>query len=264
MVRQSGDVPNQGSPLMGQRSEFLDQVLGCSAGTVQSTGLHRGSAGCHRCRHRSDFRDRWCLWFCSCRCCKCNRQMLWQLCRLGGCRHCHRNARYGRSLQCGWCYSWGSVSGFGTAFMEVSSHVAVDHTITGAHLVSCLLTGHIPQWQGSRFYRVCHTMQWVDQHTVAPVLCCIYQPVIWWLLSMCWSAHKLVWLMGHCCVSWPEWLFWVGIGTIFSAGDGSLVSMGVAQSASRASCGSAPLYLAHWSACLTDLMHALANPLDCR
>ena len=48
-----------------------------------------------------------------------------------------------------------------------------------------------------------------------------------------------------------------------SAGNGSLVSMGVAQSASKASCGSAPLYLALWSVCLTDLMHALANPLDC-
>ena len=48
-----------------------------------------------------------------------------------------------------------------------------------------------------------------------------------------------------------------------SAGDGSLVSMGVSWSASRASCGSAPLYLAHWSACLMDLMHASANPLDC-
>ena len=48
-----------------------------------------------------------------------------------------------------------------------------------------------------------------------------------------------------------------------SAGDGSLVLMGVAQSASNARCGSVPLYLAHWSACLTDLMHASANPLDC-
>ena len=48
-----------------------------------------------------------------------------------------------------------------------------------------------------------------------------------------------------------------------SAGDGSLVSMGVAQSASKVSCGSALLYLAHWSACLMDLMNASANPLDC-
>ena len=47
-----------------------------------------------------------------------------------------------------------------------------------------------------------------------------------------------------------------------SAGDGSLVSIGVAQSASKAGCGSALLYLAHWSVCLTDLMHALVNPLD--
>ena len=48
-----------------------------------------------------------------------------------------------------------------------------------------------------------------------------------------------------------------------SAGDRSLVSMGIAQSASKVSCGSALLYLAHWSACLTDLTHASENPLDC-
>ena len=48
-----------------------------------------------------------------------------------------------------------------------------------------------------------------------------------------------------------------------SGGDGGLVLMGVAQSASRVSCGLAPPYLAHWSACLMDLMHASANPLDC-
>ena len=48
-----------------------------------------------------------------------------------------------------------------------------------------------------------------------------------------------------------------------SAGDGSLALMGVAQRAKRASCGSAPLYLAHWSACFTYFMHASANPFDC-
>ena len=47
------------------------------------------------------------------------------------------------------------------------------------------------------------------------------------------------------------------------AGNGSLVSVGVAWSASRARSGLAPLYLACWSACLTDLMHASMNPLDC-
>ena len=48
-----------------------------------------------------------------------------------------------------------------------------------------------------------------------------------------------------------------------SAGDESLVLMGVAQSASRASCGLALLYLACWSVCLTDLTHASVNPWDC-
>ena len=40
--------------------------------------------------------------------------------------------------------------------------------------------------------------------------------------------------------------------------------MGIAWSASKVSGGLALLCLAHWSACLTDLMHASANPLDCR
>ena len=48
-----------------------------------------------------------------------------------------------------------------------------------------------------------------------------------------------------------------------SAGDGSLVLMGVAWSVSRVNCGLAPLYLACWSVCLMDLMHTSANPLDC-
>ena len=48
-----------------------------------------------------------------------------------------------------------------------------------------------------------------------------------------------------------------------SAGDGSLVLIGVTWSASKARCRLALLYLGHWSVCLTDLTHALANPLDC-
>ena len=48
-----------------------------------------------------------------------------------------------------------------------------------------------------------------------------------------------------------------------SAGDRSLASMGVAWSAKMVSCGSVPLYLAHWSACFTYFMHASANPFDC-
>ena len=117
---------------------FLDQTLGCSAGTAQSMGLHSSYAGCCRCRcrHRGNIRDSWCLWFWSCSHCRCSGWRLWWLCRLGGCRCCHRNARCGRKLQCGWCYIGGSVSGIGTTFTEVSSHAAVDHTITGVHLVA--------------------------------------------------------------------------------------------------------------------------------
>ena len=40
------------------------------------------------------------------------------------------------SLWCGWCDSWGSVSGFDTAFMKMLSCAVVDHAITGVHLVA--------------------------------------------------------------------------------------------------------------------------------
>ena len=46
-----------------------------------------------------------------------------------------------------------------------------------------------------------------------------------------------------------------------SAGDGSMVSMGVVWSASKASCGLALLYLACWNACLTDLMACLGKSI---
>ena len=48
-----------------------------------------------------------------------------------------------------------------------------------------------------------------------------------------------------------------------SADDGGLALIDVAQSARRVSCGSAPLYLAHWSACFTDFTHASVNPFHC-
>ena len=54
----------------------------------------------------------------------------------GRCRQWCRYARSGRSLQCGCCDIWGSVSGLDTMFTKVSSCVVVDHTITGAQLVA--------------------------------------------------------------------------------------------------------------------------------
>ena len=48
-----------------------------------------------------------------------------------------------------------------------------------------------------------------------------------------------------------------------SAGDGSLASIGVGQSARRVSCRLVLLYIACWSACFTNFTHASANPFDC-
>ena len=95
-ITRSGDVPSWGllSWAVGQL-EFLDQVLGCGVGMAWSTGLHRGYAGCCRCRcrHRGNFGDSWCLWFKSRSHCGCNGWRLQQLCRLDWCRQWHRNVR---------------------------------------------------------------------------------------------------------------------------------------------------------------------------
>ena len=48
-----------------------------------------------------------------------------------------------------------------------------------------------------------------------------------------------------------------------SVGDGSLASIGAAQSARRASCRLALLSSAHWSAWFTAFMHASVNPFNC-
>ena len=102
-------------------------------------------------------------------------------------------------------------------------------------------------------------LQLVDQHTVVEVFCCICQPV-----SECVS------ICSWTCVAEGSLLhILAGMGVLSqhwynsSAGDGSLVSIGVAGSASKVRCGLAPLYLALWSACLTDVTHASTNPLDC-
>ena len=105
---------------------WLD-LWGCTGATLGVANIGTGTGG--------DFGDSWCLWFWSCRCCGHSGWRLWQLCRLGGCRQWCRNARCGRSLWCGCSDSWDSVSGLDAAFTKVLSHAAVDHTITGVHLV---------------------------------------------------------------------------------------------------------------------------------
>ena len=109
-----------------------------------SSGLHRGYTGCQRYRHRGDPWDNWCggdscdLWLWSCRDCGCNRHRLHWLCRLGRCRLWHKDVASGGSLWCGCWGVWDSDSGLDTAFMQVSSHVAVNSTIAGVYLVAVL------------------------------------------------------------------------------------------------------------------------------
>ena len=51
---------------------------------------------------------------------------------------CSTDTETGRCLWHGCCSIWNSVGRFDTAFTQVSSHVAVDSTITGAYLVAVL------------------------------------------------------------------------------------------------------------------------------
>ena len=228
-------------------------------------GLHSSYAGCcrHRHRHRGDFGDSWCLWFWSSSCCGCNRWRLWQLYRLDGCRWWHRDVRPGRSLQCGYCDIWGSVSGLDTTFMKVSSCVAVDHAITGVHLVAVFWqnmyhSGRDPDLAEGIIH--CNGLAGIQGcKRFASLSACDLEALEQASIhSWIWRAARLVlWILAGMVV-----LIWHCYRS--SADDGSLVSMGVAQSAKRASCGSVPLYLMHWSACFIDFTHASANPSDCR
>ena len=141
---------------------------------------------------------------------------------------------------------------------------AVCGTIAGAYLIA------VP-WED-----VYHSSR--DPNLLKGVICCNWLTSIQWckcfaaFVSLCLSrfracinllmdlhgaAGSLLHILAGMVVLSQHWYN-------SSAGDGSLVSIGIAQNASKARCGLALLYLAHWSACLTDLTHALAvNPLEC-
>ena len=236
-------------------------MLGCNAGTAQSTGLHRGYTGCCRCRHmhRGDSRDSWCLWFWSCRCCRCSGWRLWQLCRHEGCRQWCRNVRSGRSLWCGWCDIWGGVSGLDTTFMEVLPCVAVDHTITDAHLLVVFQQDMYHSGRDPDFTEgVIHCNRLASTQGCKGLASFIYL----WLGGIGAVINSFMSLEG-CQISGAGMVVLIWHWYRSSAGDGSLVSMGVAQSNKRASCGSVPLYLAHWRGSLMEFTHASANPFNC-
>ena len=146
--------------------------------------------------------------------------------------------------------------------MEVPPHVAVCGTIAGAYLIAVL-------WEDAY-----HSSR--NPNLSKGVVCCNWLTSIQW--HKCFAAFSACALADAECALICSWTCGAA-GSLLcilarmvvlsrhwynsSAGDGSLVLIAVARSASKARCGSAPLYLALWSVCLTDLMHASANPLDC-
>ena len=142
----------------------------------------------------------------------------------------------------------------------MSSHAAVDHPITAVHLVVVFWHGMyhsgrdpdlmegVVHCSGCPAYRGARDLQ----HLSACDLEALEQASIH---SQIWRAAGLVLqiLAGMVVLIWHWYRS--------SAGDRSLASMGVAQSVKSVSCGSAPLYLVHWSACFTDFMqiHLIAG-----
>ena len=157
---------------------------------------------------------------------------------------------------------WDSVSCLDTAFMEVPLCAAVCGTIAGVYLIA------VPQedmYHSSRnpnlLEGVIHSnwltsIQWFKCFAAFVSLCLSRFKRASICSWTCGADGSLLWILARMVVLSQHWYN-------SSAGDGSLLSMGITQSASKARCGLAPLYLARWSACLTDLMHASANPLDC-
>ena len=144
-VRKSGDVAGQGSPLVGS-SMVTSPVSGAWAPHEHNLIFWAawGLPWVSQAYMQGDLWDSWCvrnsygLWLCSCRHGRCNKCGLHWLCKFGWCRLWHRDTGSGRHLWHG-CHSiWKSVSRFDTAFMQVSTHAAVDSTITGAYPVVSL------------------------------------------------------------------------------------------------------------------------------
>ena len=243
-------------------SDFLDQASWCHVGTAGSLGLHRCGMGCHRlwCQgillNNCHGRNSWGLFHLDCLCWRCSRCGLHAWCRLWQCRLYHWKAVSCWSLQCGSCATWDSVNHLDTAFTEVPPCVAVCGTIAGAYLIAAL-------WEDAY-----HSSR--NPNPSKGVICCNWLTSIQW--CKCFAAFvSLSFSSFGACVNLLTDLYgwWVRMVVLSwhwynsSVGDGSLVLIGVAQSASKVRCGSAPLYLAHWSACLMDLMHASVNLLDC-
>ena len=172
-------------------------LKGCTGATLGVTdvgigaGATSGTAGC--------------LWFWSCRHHGCDGQRLQQLCRLCRCRQWHRNVRSGSSLWCGCCDIWGSVSGLETMFMKVSSHAAVDHAITNAHLVAVFWHDTYHSGRNPDLAEGCHTSQLDGQHTGVQEICSICLPATWRHQSGHQFIHKSGGLLGQCCKFWQEW-----------------------------------------------------------
>ena len=72
-------------------------------------------------------------------------------------------------------------------------------------LGSCLLAGHVPQWQGSRSYKGCHTSQQAGWHTWVQGICMVCLSVTWRHWSRPQFIHESEGLLGWCCRFWQEW-----------------------------------------------------------
>ena len=184
-----------------------------------SLWLHRCGMGCHRHWCWGIPLDSWCggngwsLVHLGCWHCRYSRCGLHALCRWGQCRLFHWEVVSSQNLQCGSCATRDSVGHFDTAFTKVSLHAAVCGTIAGAYLIAVHGRTHITVVGIQIFLRVSYIATGWPAYNGTSVLLHLLA------CGLAASEHVSIcpWTCmddGPCWRSWPEWLFWVSIGTI--------------------------------------------------
>ena len=216
MITRSLDSPGQ------QFLDLLDQASWCHASMARSLWLHRCGIGC--CRHWCwcillnswHGGDSWSLFHLGCWCCRCSRCGLHAWCRWGHGAGCATKKQWLDRA----CSVAAVPLGTVLAALTLCSWRCLCMQQYVEPLLVCILNSCSVggcTYHSSRnpnLFKGCHMLQLVDQHTVVHKCFAAF-------VSLCLSRFRAcihlltdcVGLLGHCCISWPEWLFWVSVGT---------------------------------------------------
>ena len=161
-----------------------------------------------------------------------------------------------------WQDIWGSVSGLDTTFMKVSSCPVVDHTITGVHFAAVFWQDMYHSGRNPDFAKGVIHCNWLASiqgcKRFASFVCLWLGGIrvginLFTNLEGCWVS-----VVNSCGNGGPNLVLVQELSRWWELGVN-----GCSLECQRVSCRSVPMYLAHWSACFTDLTHAFANSFNC-